>query len=180
MLEPGALAPAFDAQPVFGVALRIPADLRRGPVAIAFVGSLASPLTRVALGELQAAFADLDRAGVRVLAVSPSGFVEASDYVPRHHLLFPLVLDEDRAIAARFGVADDVSVMGALASLRPATASRALRSLALGVGLKRAPLGVRAALFLLDRDGKIAFSAVASGPFQGLDLAGLSAAVGRL
>lgn len=180
MLETGAAAPAFEAKPVFGLPIRIPADLSRGPVAIAFVGPLCSPLARAALAELQAAFPDLDRAGVRVFAVSPSSFVEASDFVPRNHLLFPLLLDEDRAIAARFGVADDVGLTGALASLRPELASRALRSLRLGAGLRRGALGAAVALFLIDRSGGIALARRSRGPFEGLDLAALTAAVAAL
>lgn len=180
LLEAGSNAPALDAKPVFGVPVRIPDDLARGPIALAFVGPLSSPLTRASLNELQAAFAALDRAGVRLVAVSPSSVDEARDYVPRYHLLFPLLLDADRAIARRYGVDADASGLSALAGLRPALLSRALHSLPLGVGFKTQALGARVALFLLDRDGRVRWVSAASGPLQGPDLAGLTAAVSAL
>lgn len=61
-LAPGDRCPELQAQPVFGLPVTLPG---RGPAALVFVRPLSSPLGRLALQELQAAWPALDRAGDR-------------------------------------------------------------------------------------------------------------------
>ena len=177
MLPPGEATPTIDARPVFGLPLRLPDDLRRGPVVLAFVGPLESPLAREALDDLKARWAELDLLGVRLVAISPTTLALAQDYVPRHQLLFPLVLDPERALARSFGVAEDAQVSAALGGLRPARVRRLVRALGRGGLVRRAPFGARVALVLLGRDGRVRWTSQAESPLDGPDMPGLLSAV---
>lgn len=177
MLQPGEATPTIHARPVFGLPVCLPDDLRRGPVALAFVGPLESPLAREALDELQARWAELDLLGVRLVAISPTTTALAQDYVTRHQLLFPLVLDPERGLAWSFGVADDLAVGAAVGSMGPGRVRRVIRALGRGGLARRAPFGARVALVLLGRDGRVRWTSQAESPVDGPDLAGLLAAV---
>lgn len=177
LLGPGDPAPEIHARPVFGLPLDLPGDLARGPVALCFVPPLHSARGRLALSELQEAWPALDRRGLRVVAICPSEPAEAQDYVPRHQLLFPVVLDPDRALARRCGVEDDPGLRRTLATLSPARLSRALGALGHGRGRLGGPHAARAAVILLDRDGRVRWAAQADSALDGLDLGGLLAAL---
>lgn len=161
---------------MFGLPLRVPEDAAQGPLAVCFVRALGSPLGRLALRELQDAWAELDRRGVRLVAVTPSSLAEARDFVPRYHLLAPLVVDPDRAIAAAWGVRDDAGLADTRATLSPALARRLVHALPLGAGPPRGPHLARAAAFLVGRDGRLAFVSYARSALEGIDLGGLLAA----
>lgn len=141
---------------------------------------MASPLGRLALHELQAAWAALDRAGVRVVAIVPSPPSDALDFVPRHHLLFPVVLDVDRAIAQSWGVQDDRRLGESVRALSPALLRRAASALSLGSSGLGGPHEARAAVVLLGRDGRVAWSCYARSVLEGPDLGGLIAAIEAL
>ena len=90
------LAPDFEAKPVFGKRLLLQKEAQTRPLVLVFVPGLASPVARNHLASLQSRVADFDLAGVGLYALTPSTLVSAQDFVPRHHLLFPLIADKDR------------------------------------------------------------------------------------
>lgn len=145
---------------------------------LCFVGPISSPLARLQLQELEARWSDLDRAGVRIYAVSPGTEADARDLVPRLRLRVPLVLDPGGAIAEAWGVADAGGIGASLADLWPAGLSRALAALKLGLPRRAGPHGYSAAAFLLGEDGRVRWRERARGPLSGLDLEALMDAAG--
>ena len=69
---------------------------------ICFVRSLGKPLTREALALLQEHWPRFDLAGVTVVAVTDSEPPVAQDFVPRNHLLFPVICDPDHELFRAF------------------------------------------------------------------------------
>ncbi|MDP6934771.1 MAG: redoxin domain-containing protein [Myxococcota bacterium] len=147
----GDKAPEFQVQPIFGLPLKIPAELAMGPLVVCFVRPLGSPLARQTLSELQEAFPQLDRVGARLLAVTDAPLLMARDFVPRHHLLFPVVVGASGALGQAFGVEPIPGMRSRVAG--PAGVRRALRSLQHG-GWPSGP-GVLPASFVLGRQGTL-------------------------
>ena len=75
-------------------------------------------MARNHLASLQSRVADFDLAGVGLYALTPSTLVSAQDFVPRHHLLFPLIADPERSIHRLYG-AGRMGPRQALQSLQP-------------------------------------------------------------
>jgi peroxiredoxin len=156
MLTAGETAPAFDKQPVFGLPVQVPP--RRYPQIVCFVRGLSSPMAREALTVLQQAWPRFDVEGFGVLAVTSSRLRPAQDYVPRHHLLFPLVVDPDHELFGRFGVGGDKALVGTLRGLAMGGARRAVRALRHGHGaLERGQLQLPAE-FVIAPDGKLLYA----------------------
>lgn len=154
MPEAGETAPLFTARPVFGLPVDLKAATEKGPVLLVFTRSLSSPVSRSLLARLQALFPRLDEAGVGVVAVTTSALEPARDFVPRHHLLFPLVCDPTGELFRRFDIPKDGPAT-ALARAFP-TLPKLAGSLALGHGRpERESWGQRPAVFLLERGGRI-------------------------
>lgn len=145
---------------------------------LCFVGPVTSPLARLQLIELDAVWADLDRAGLRIYAVSPSRPAEARDLVPRARLRVPLVLDPDMAIATVWGADRGGGIGASMADLGPEGLRRALAALRLGPPSAAGPHGVASSAFLLGEDGRVLWSQRARGPLTGLDLGALRRAAG--
>lgn len=123
-------APPFDAKPVSGLNVAIGGR----PLVMVFVRSLSGSLARLALASLQARFARFDAAGIGVVAITRCDLTLARDYVPRHHLLFPLVVDGDGRWFEAYGVGRDRGFGRSLLGLRPARVQALVRALALGRG----------------------------------------------
>jgi peroxiredoxin len=116
MLSVGDIAPPLVAQPVFGLPVVLGAK-QRHPVAVCFVRHLGSPFCRVALAQLQARYAEFDVVGAQVLVITPSPFEVATDFVPRHQLLFPVICDPDHVHFETWGVGLDRSLLGTVKTL---------------------------------------------------------------
>ncbi|MCK6524895.1 AhpC/TSA family protein [Myxococcota bacterium] len=116
MLSVGDIAPPLDGQPVFGLPVALGAA-QRHPVAVCFVRHLGSPFCRAALAQLQARYAEFDVVGAQVLVITTSPFEVATDFVPRHHLLFPVLCDPDRVHFEAWGVGIDRALVGTARSL---------------------------------------------------------------
>ena len=116
MVSVGDIAPALVGQPVFGLPVELGAK-QRPPVAVCFVRHLGSPFCRAALAQLQARYAEFDVVGAQVLVITPSPFEVATDFVPRHQLLFPVICDPDRAHFEAWGVGLDRSLLGTVKTL---------------------------------------------------------------
>lgn len=169
MPEAGEFAPLFTARPVFGLPVDLKDATERGPVLLVFTRSLASPVSRTLLARLQEAYPRLDAAGVRVVAVTTSALEPARDFVPRHHLLFPLVCDPTGELFRRFDVPKD-GAASALVRAIP-TLPKLAGALALGHGTpEREAWGQRPAAFVLDRGGRVRERWVGTGVWDLPDL----------
>lgn len=149
----GDLAPRLVLQPVFGLPVQVPAQV--GPVVLVFLRHLGCPFARAAVARLQAAFPDFDRAGVGLVGLSHCAVEVARDYVPRHHLLFPLVHDATGELRARFGVGHNRRLIGGLGALRPAELWEAL---AHGKGLSRGDEAELPAELVIGGDGAVRYA----------------------
>lgn len=159
-LQPGQPAPPLEGQPVFGLPLHVGTPAQRAPAVVCFLRHLGSPPTRAALARLQAAMPAFDHAGVDLIAVSASGLPLARDFVPRHHLLFPLLCDPGGAHAARWGLSPFTPAELLVGALRDLPALPAL--LAAGQGRVDGPLSARPGAFAVRADGTLARCAVAA------------------
>jgi len=83
--------------------MSLPEDLKGGPVALVCLGGVSTPDTRAAVGALQDASAELDRHGVRLIALTTSDLTRVQEFVSRYHVLFPMVADPDCALRSKLG-----------------------------------------------------------------------------
>lgn len=158
MLEPGLPAPALDALPVFGAPVHLHALTARQPAVVCFVRHLGSPAARSALGRLQAAMPEYDRRGVALVAVTRSGLGIARDFVPRHHLLFPLICDPEGQHFTAWGVVPPTGAALLTGLLRALPAIAA--GWRYGQGVVDAPLTTPQASFAVRRGGALGMCAV--------------------
>lgn len=155
MLQSGDPVPTLHAKPIFGRAITLPADLGRGPMVVVYLGPVSSPYGRELAFAVQAAFPGFDREGIAVVGVTSSGLTASRDFVPRYHLLYPLLADVDGSIAAAFGLAQSTSVRATARDLVKRGAGAVLAPLRHGVGpLEGDPRGPVGA-FVLGRDGRV-------------------------
>ena len=156
MLTAGQTAPRFERQPVFGLPVALPPS--RYPQVVCFVRGLSSPFSREALALLQEHWARFDVEGFGVLAVTSSKLRPAQDFVPRHHLLFPLVVDPELELFKAFQVGGDKALVGTLRGLAGGGARRALKALRHGHGaLERGQLQLPAE-FVVAPDGQLLYA----------------------
>jgi peroxiredoxin len=133
MLRIGQAAPKFCTRPVFGRDVDLEAWTRDKPLAISFVQHTNSPMARRALTLLQTSARDFDLADINILAVTPTSILIARDFVPRFHVIFPLIADADRVLFDLFEV-PRAGRMQALRAFRPAMLVETARSLQEGFG----------------------------------------------
>ena len=168
VLDVGDLAPAFSARPVFGVEVAVPPQTH--PLALFFVRHLGCPLCRKTLMEIQERFADFDRMGVKVAAVTQTSLPDAQDFVPRHHMLFPIVADEDGRLRAQFGVGQDRLMLGTVRRLSVSSLRRVGSSLSMGHSLGVGPERQLAAEFVIRPTGEVAYAKYGCSVTHGPDL----------
>lgn len=130
MLQPGQQAPPMAVRPIFGQPIIVPPAR---PLVLCFVRYLGCAFARASLARLQRAYADFDRAGVLLAAITDSPLQPAQDFVPRRQLLFPLISDASGQLAGAYGVQRDRYLLGTLRSL-PRHGGDLLRSLSEGHG----------------------------------------------
>jgi len=133
MLRTGEPSPTFRARPVFGRDVDLESAPPTRPLAIAFVQHTNSPMARRALALLQNSVREFDLSDIDLLAVTPTSLLIARDFVPRFHVLFPVIADPERAIFERFQV-PRAGRMQALRAFRPAMLVETARSLQEGFG----------------------------------------------
>jgi peroxiredoxin len=155
MLQAGQQAPHFHRRPVFGLELDLGELTSQRPLALVFVGSLGSEQGTGILMSLQSMCADFEREGVGLLAVSSSGLLLARDFVPRYHLLFPLIADPDGDLAKAYQVGD-AGIGHKLEGWSPAGLRSRLRLFQQGLGWQLDPRADRPAAFLVSPGGSLA------------------------
>ena len=155
MLQAGQQAPQFLRRPVFGLELDLEELTSSRPLALVFVGSLGSEQGMRILMSLQSQCSEFEREGVGLLAVTSSGLLLARDFVPRHHLLFPLIADPDGELAEAYQVGD-AGLRHLLQGWSPAGLRSRLRLFQQGLGWQRDPRADLPAAFLVSPGGSLA------------------------
>lgn len=174
LLQVGDTAPAFTASPIFGLDLPIPTGGGGPPVALCFVRPFASPFGRAAMAAIQDRYADFDRLGVPLYAITQTDLTQARDFVPRYHVLAPVIVDGDGALRRRYSVGEDRGLVRSLGSLlRPSNLSRVLDALQLGQGRPHLEFMQLGAEFLVAPDGRLAHASYGQTIFDLPDLDGL-------
>jgi thioredoxin-dependent peroxiredoxin len=129
-LEAGDDAPEFEAQDADGTIWRL-SDLRGKKVILYFYPADDTPgCTREAC-DFRDSHSDLTDAGYIVLGASPQGAKSHSSFSSKYDLNFPLLVDEDMALAKAYGTA---GVFGKF---------------------EKIPLMVQRSTFVIDAEGKI-------------------------
>lgn len=150
-LRPGDPAPALRLQPVFGLPLTVPEP--SAPSILLFLRGLGSPSTRKLLGEVQDRHQELD--GIQVVQFTTSPLELARDYVPRHHMLHPLIVAPTTEHYQAYGVGRDRGFVRTLLDL-PGLASMPGR-LSFGLGAHHPPLDQLPGAFVVARDGRLCY-----------------------
>ncbi len=132
MPEVGETAPALAGQPVFGVPFDLVRAGGRGVVLIAFVRPPGSPHAQKAIGRLHSLWAEIDAAGGAIVVVTSGSLESVRDWVPREHILVPVLHDERGELHAAWGVGRDAAwrtlargagpIRGLVSALRPGKA----------------------------------------------------------
>lgn len=136
MLRPGDLAPAFHLQPVFGRPVDLDQLTARRPVVLVFLRAATATQSRIAVETLHELMPRLDAEGIPLIGFLRGGRESVYDFVPRHHVLFPVVWDETGEWYAAYGVQEDKMYLG---TLRHAGAG-VLRSAIAALGEGRGPI----------------------------------------
>ncbi len=151
MLRNGDHAPPFRVQPVFG----LPVQTGGRPLVVLFLRSLSGGLARAAIAEAERVLPRLDAAGIGMVAFTRCDLTLARDFVPRQHVLFPIVVEPDSTRFEAWGVGRDRGLARSLVGLRPATVRSALSSLGLGRGRPDGGVDQLPAEFVVGADGRI-------------------------
>ena len=107
----GDTAPDFTLPDQTGTDVKLSA-LRGQPVVVYFYPKADTPgCTTQACGVRDHA-ADYERAGAVVLGISPDPVAKIAKFAAKHSLGFPLLADEDHAVAERYGVWVEKSMYG--------------------------------------------------------------------
>tara|TARA_R110001592_G_scaffold36141_4_gene122013 strand:+ start:136 stop:621 length:486 start_codon:yes stop_codon:yes gene_type:complete len=129
--EPGQAAPAFTGVTNDGEKVRL-SQYKGKFVVLYFYPKDNTPGCTVEAKAFRDALEELDAAGAVVLGVSPDSVASHCKFIARFELNFPLIADEDQAIAEKYGVWVEKNMYG------------------------KKYMGVQRATFLIDPKGKVA------------------------
>ena len=177
MLREGDRAPAFRAQPVFGLPLEVPGDR---PVVLVFVRHLGCPYARETIWRLQESVGRVNLAGARLAVVARAGLNTARDFVPRHHVLFPVVADLDGVLFQLYRVPRYRFLKGTVASLASTRPPDLLRPLLRGAGKPSGPVDQLPAEFVVDGRGVVRYCNYPTSIFHVTDPSELLGSLDRL
>ncbi len=111
MIEPGEKAPDFELPDQDGRPVRLE-DLRGQRVVLYFYPKADTPGCTTQACGVRDHQADYDAAGAVVLGVSPDPVAKVKKFHDKFSLGFPLLADEDHAVAERYGVWVEKSMYG--------------------------------------------------------------------
>jgi thioredoxin-dependent peroxiredoxin len=131
MVEQGEEAPDFTLPDQDGKPVTL-SELRGRPVVLYFYPKADTPGCTTQACGIRDHRADYERAGARVLGVSPDPVTAVRKFADKHSLDFELLADEDHAVAELYGVWGEKKMYG------------------------KTYMGVQRATFVIDADGKIA------------------------
>jgi thioredoxin-dependent peroxiredoxin len=103
MIEPGDVALDFEIPDQDGNPVKL-SDLRGQPVVVYFYPKAATPGCTTQACGVRDHRADYERAGAVVLGVSPDPVAKVKKFHDKEGLNFPLLADEDHAVAEAYGV----------------------------------------------------------------------------
>ncbi len=155
MLARGDDAPALVGQPVFGLPFDLSQARQRGAVLVAFWSALSNASTLRNLEALTRLWPRVDLEAGGIVAVTRSPLEAARDFVPRHHVLFPVIVDDTGREFAAWGVHAASGFSAALVRARPEPVRRALSVLRNGQTLPEAHPEQRPAAFVVNAEGKV-------------------------
>ncbi len=163
-MEQGQSVPAFVRQPVFGHPVKVPAASgeARGAHLVVFTGHLVSQRARKLLQAMQARVREADSKGVTLVAITSASEDLASDYVPRYHVLFPLIVDPDGVLHQEWGVPRVDGVRRWTRALAGGSPDGWMEALTLGLGREAVDPWCPAA-FLVSPEGALVASQVEAG-----------------
>jgi len=176
MLQAGQKAPSFSAKPVFGYRIDIPGRIDDKPLVICFFPALESAVSREAVAQMQARFSDFDRLGVKVVGITPSSLRSTQDFAPRYHVLFPMISDEDREIATKFGV-NKLSKASIIGSITPNGLASGMNALSFGTGLPKSGMFQASAEFVITKGGDISYARFGTNLWDSIEIEPLLEAV---
>lgn len=104
----GDAAPDFTCTDIHGRPERLAPRFRRNPVVLSFHRGGWCPFCSLELRAWQARVADLHAAGGELLAITPEAPASSARHAEEHDLGFPILVDGDQMIAARFGLLFDL------------------------------------------------------------------------
>ncbi|MCE9684646.1 thioredoxin-dependent thiol peroxidase [Shewanella sp. AS16] len=111
-LKAGDNAPLFTLEDQHHHEVSLQDCLSRGPVLVYFYPKAMTPGCTVQACGLRDSKPDLDSLQVTVLGISPDPVARLAKFADKHQLNFPLLSDEDHAIADAFGVWGEKKFMG--------------------------------------------------------------------
>jgi peroxiredoxin len=152
-LQVGDLAPVFEERPVFGLPIQVPSG--RQTQVLVFIRHLGDPFARKALAEMLERYADFDRAGVQLVAITQTELTAARDFVPRNHVLCPVVTDPEGSLQSQYGIRSDRFLLGSLKGTLSGSPARLFGAINYGHGKKAGPSRQLPAEFVIDGEGRI-------------------------
>jgi thioredoxin-dependent peroxiredoxin len=103
VIEPGQPAPDFELPDQDANPVKL-SDLRGGPVVVYFYPKADTPGCTTQACGVRDHRDDYARLGATVLGISPDPVAKLKRFADKHALAFPLLADEDHAVAERYGV----------------------------------------------------------------------------
>ena len=131
MIEEGRKAPDFTLPDQDGEKVKL-SDLRGGPVVLYFYPRADTPGCTTQACSVRDHSGDYDKAGARVVGVSPDTVAAIRKFADKYELGFTLLADEDHAVADKYGTWVEKSMYG------------------------KKYMGVQRATFIIGTDGKVA------------------------
>jgi peroxiredoxin Q/BCP len=110
-LKTGTKAPAFSLPSDSGETVSL-SGLKGKPVVLYFYPKDDTPGCTVEACEFRDSWADVQKTGAVVLGVSPDGLADHKKFRAKFKLPFPLLADEDHAVADAYGAWGDKSMYG--------------------------------------------------------------------
>lgn len=169
MFQPGDVAPQWVLNPIMG----LPVDMKRASTVLVFLRPLVGGTSRVSVTRLQEAWPRFFADGIQLVTFTRTDLTFARDFFPRHHVLFPMVVDESGQYFDGYQVGTDRGFIGTLRGLGP-TALRALRgSLEAGRAGWGMPSTQLPAEFVVGADGRVRYAHYATSVLDQPDLEAL-------
>jgi thioredoxin-dependent peroxiredoxin len=103
MIEPGSLAPDFEAPSSSGAAVRL-AELKGHPVVLYFFPKANTAGCTSETRGFQGIWPELEAKGVRIVGISVDPLTEQTRFAERCGATFPIASDPSKAIAQAYGV----------------------------------------------------------------------------
>lgn len=177
MIRAGTVAPLLVGQPVFGLPVDLATVRRRGPVIVAFLGGLSGAAALQNVQRLTTIWPRVDAEAGGVVGITRSPLAAARDFVPRHHVLFPVLCDESGKHTVAWGVGNAEGLTAMLLRARPDLLRRAMSVVRTGQPMPEAHPGQLPAAFAVGVDGRVTYCWYGASPSALLDGDALWAAV---